>query len=121
MEDLMSFVKLAALFAFAIGFTAVHAEDIVEFHIPAGTNNQAYNTLDTALVVNVGQTLRVYNDDSVAHRVHTNGIPCAHGDTMAPGGFWDCNIESVHSAKAKDIYDHNFGPNAQFYIEAISQ
>ena len=44
----------------------------------------------------VGQTLRIYNDDNVSHRLHTNGVPFQHpsADT-APGTFSDFELHNV--------------------------
>ena len=41
----------------------------IEFHIPAGTGLGPWNTRDHAVMGMVGQTLRIYNDDNVNHRL----------------------------------------------------
>ena len=58
----------------------------VEFHIPAGTGLGPWNTRDQPVMGVVGQALRIYNDDNVNHRLHTDGVPFPHpaADT-APG------------------------------------
>jgi len=95
--------------------------DIVVFRIPAGTNNQPWNTLGTAVRVFVGQTLRIINDDTVNHRLHTGGSPCPHQPASSPpGGFYDCVIASAVNAAAGSLYDHNFGNNAKFYVNAYN-
>src|SRR5689334_18993767 len=43
----------------------------IEFHISAGTGAGPWNTADHSVVGIVGQTLRIFNDDAVAHRLHT--------------------------------------------------
>ena len=47
----------------------------IVFHIPGGTGNQPWTTLEHAIVATVGDTLRIVNDDTVPHRLHTSGIP----------------------------------------------
>ena len=92
---------------------------VVEFHIPAGTASNPWNTRDHAVTGVVGQTLRIYNDDNVNHRLHTdNGAPFQHpGADTAPGTFSDFVL-----AKPVDLdalpgpYDHDFGPPARFWI-----
>lgn len=93
--------------------------DIVEFHIAAGTGDGPWNTFDNPIVVKVGQTLRFINDDSVPHLMHTNGSPCPHGARdILPGETGDCVISSPHNSGDEDLYDHEFGPDAQIYIQA---
>ncbi len=41
---------------------------IVEFHIPPGTANSAWNTREQAVVATVGDSLRIVNDDAVPHQ-----------------------------------------------------
>jgi hypothetical protein len=55
--------------------------NVVEFHIKPGTGAKGYNTAATAVTVKVGQTLRLFNDDTVVHRLHTSGAPCPHQPT----------------------------------------
>lgn len=104
--------------------TGAHADellpsDVVEFHIPAGTGEGPWNSFDNPIVVKVGQTLRFVNDDSAPHRIHTDGTPCPHGSkTFATGETYDCVISSAHNSGDEDLYDHNYGPDAQIYIQA---
>jgi hypothetical protein len=53
--------------------------NVVIFRIKAGTGKASWNTEATEVDVKVGQVLRIVNDDSVPHRLHTNGKPCPHG------------------------------------------
>lgn len=78
---------------------------IVEFRIPKGTGNGAWNTAATPAKFKVGQTLRIYNDDTVIHQMHTNGAPCPHGDVIQPGAYGDCVASRAYSGSA--LYDHN--------------
>lgn len=95
--------------------------DIVEFHIPAGTGNGPWNSLRTAVHVVVGQTLRIINDDSVPHRLHTSGAPCPHQpNTSAPGEYFDCVVTRPVEAARGSTYDHIAGTNAKFYVEAVA-
>jgi hypothetical protein len=114
-------VRLALALLATASFMAVsHADDqIVPFHIKAGTGDGAWNTPDNPVVVKVGQVLRLYNDDSISHFLHTDGSPCPHGShPFAPGEYYDCVIQSAHDAGDDDLYDHDQGPDAQFYVQA---
>jgi hypothetical protein len=113
-------MRVAALaFALIASPLFAQADDIVPFHIPAGTAGSPWNTANNPVVVTVGQTLRIYNDDSVVHFLHTPGAPCPHGtNEFGPGQYYDCVISLPHNASDDDIYDHNYGPDAQFYIQA---
>lgn len=95
------------------------AGKIVEFRIPAGTGGKSWNSPDNPVVVNVGDTLRIFNDDSVAHFLHTNGKPCGHGSgPFAQGKYYDCVVAYAYDQADQDLYDHNYGPEAQFYVQA---
>jgi predicted CopG family antitoxin len=90
----------------------------VEFHIPAGTGPGSWNSRDHAVMGVVGQTLRIYNDDSVNHRLHTNGIPFQHPDAdTAPGTFSDFVLHDIFDLDTNPgLYDHDFGESARFWI-----
>lgn len=94
--------------------------NIVEFRIKAGTAKQPWNTAATMVEVKVGQTLRIFNDDTVTHRLHTGGAPCPHGANFAPGASYDCVVtKALDPAKtAGATYDHIAGPTALFYLKA---
>ena len=66
----------------------------------------------------VGQVVRIFNDDSVPHRLHTNGIPCLHGSDIAPGSSWDCETDTAYDPDVDGaIYDHNYGPGSVFWLK----
>jgi hypothetical protein len=91
---------------------------LIEFHIPAGTGGNPWNTRDTAVQGVVGQTLRIHNDDNVPHRLHTSGAPFPHAanDTL-PGTFSDVVLTQPYGLDTMPgIYDHNFGQTARFWI-----
>lgn len=92
---------------------------VVEFRIPAGTNNGPWNTLAAPVNVRIGQILRIINDDSVPHRLHTGGAPCPHQPSnSAPGASFDCVVTRAIVPTNGGTYDHNFGTGARFYINA---
>jgi len=93
---------------------------IVTFRIPAGTGAGAWNTQQAPVVAMVGDTLRVVNDDAVAHGLHTGGVPFPHPVTdIAPGASADFVLQSAFNEQAvtQPLYDHDFGPPAQFWIQ----
>ena len=88
----------------------------IEFHISAGTGAGPWNTADSSVVGIVGQTLRIFNDDAVAHRLHTDGSPFPHpASNIAPGSFADYPLQSPCDG-ATNLYDHDHGPAARFWI-----
>lgn len=96
------------------------AGDIVEFHIPLGTKLKPWNTPETVVEVRVGQTLRIVNDDTVVHRLHTNDDrPCLHQpESSRPGEFYDCLIINTADPEVDLMYEHNVGSSARFYVRA---
>lgn len=99
------------------------------FRVKAGTGPSPWNTMASEIELFVGQTLRVFNDDSINHQLHVdrfntnadlNARPCAHqAAAMAPGGFYDCVVTKAYDpAIHPNIYDHLAGPNARFYLRA---
>ncbi len=93
----------------------------VEFRIPAGTGSAAWNTRELAVAVNVGDTLHIVNDDTVHHRLHTDGKPCPHGPEVLPGAAFDCVISRTFDpATDGSLYDHYVGSRAAFWVKAIA-
>lgn len=88
----------------------------VEFHIPAGTGAGAWNTQASPVVATVGDTLRIFNDDAVPHRLHTDNVPFPHpsGD-IPPGVSADFLLTDPFTGVAP-LSDHDFGPSARFWI-----
>ena len=107
-----------ALLAVLSAVTLVQAADsLVEFHIRKGTGEGAWNTPQTLLDLKVGQTLRIINDDTVPHRLHTFGRPCPHQpEDSQPGEFYDCGLADSVDPRVEVLYDHNFGERARFYL-----
>lgn len=99
---------------------ASHPEpaDAIVFHIPAGTGNQPWNTPESAIVATVGNMLRIVNDDTLPHRLHTSGIPFPHPSSdILPGQAADFVLEAPFDPGASQpLYDHNAGSDAQFWI-----
>jgi hypothetical protein len=93
--------------------------NIVEFRIKAGTGTQPWNTANEMVVAKVGQTIRITNDDTVTHRLHTNGAPCPHGSNFGPGESMDCVVTRAFDGAARGpLYDHIVGESAAFYVTA---
>lgn len=95
----------------------VNTDTRVVFRIPQGTNTGPWNSTASPALVFVGQTLRICNDDTVNHQLHTGGSPCAHqGSAMARGQFYDCVIANANTA---GMYDHIHGTGATFSVQAL--
>lgn len=100
----------------------VAVPEIVEFRIAPGTGSGPWNTFENPVRIRLGQTLRVHNDDSVAHTIHANGAPFPHGNRIAPGSFRDHLIvrPSEPSAGSPRLYEHTAGRSAAFWVFATS-
>jgi hypothetical protein len=88
--------------------------NIVEFRIKAGTGQGPWNTQQTPIVAKVGQTIRLINDDSIQHQLHTNGRMCPHGDLFGPGETYDCKVQGINAGQ---LYDHNYERTGKVYFQ----
>jgi hypothetical protein len=100
----------------------------VDFRIPSGTGMTGnWNTAQNPIVVFVGQTLRIQNDDTIAHAIHTNGAPFPHGQDISAGGMSDYTVATTYNsdpspAGTGPLYDHlyqNQNPRPNIYIYAL--
>jgi len=91
----------------------------VVFRIPSGTGGRAWNDGSGRVIAKVGDTLRIINDDSVGHRLHTSGRPFPHPDTdIFPGGSADFVLQTPFDPSADGpLSDHDQGPQAIFFLE----
>ena len=92
----------------------------VVFHIPSGTARGAWNDRP-GVVAKVGDILRIINDDSIAHRLHTSGRPFPHpeGDIF-PGATADFVLQTPFDSGADGaLFDHVHGPQALFFLEVV--
>lgn len=71
----------------------------------------------------VGDTLRISNDDSVAHRLHTSGRPFPHpANDIFPGQTADFVLLTTYDPDAEGpLVDHDQGPLSQFWIRVVAQ
>lgn len=91
---------------------------IVNFNITAGTARNSWNTQATMVETFIGQTLRLTNQDTIAHQLHTGGRPFAHGQSIAAGTNRDMRVAQAYTAANGNLYDHIAGANARFYMIA---
>src|SRR3954466_224593 len=92
--------------------------NVVEFHIPAGTGHGPWNTPAQAVTAHVGDVLRIVNDDSVPHRLHTDGAPFPHpAADIAPSQSADyLLLTPLQPGDGHVLYDHESGPAASFSL-----
>ena len=92
---------------------------IVTFHIASGTGRGPWNDGSGRVIAKVGDTLRIINDDSVAHRLHTSGRPFPHPDAdIFPGATADFVLQTPFDPSADGpLVDHDQGPQALFFLE----
>lgn len=95
----------------------------VDFFITNGTGSDAWNSRDEPVVIYVGQILRVFNDDSRDHQIHSpDDGPFPHGNRIAPGAFATYEIEApLEIGDRATLYDHNDGPSAAFWVMALER
>jgi hypothetical protein len=91
----------------------------VIFHIPGGTGRGPWNDGSGRVVAKVGDILRIINDDSVAHRLHTSGRPFPHPEAdIFPGGTADFVLQTPFDPSTDGpLSDHDQGPQALFFLE----
>jgi predicted CopG family antitoxin len=100
-----------------------HGPTVVPFHIAAGTDAHAWNSPDDPVTASVGDTLRIFNDDSVPHRLHTDGVPFTHpASDIQPGTSADYVLTAPFSSAAGHIlYDHDHGVEAAFWLTVLAK
>lgn len=94
---------------------------LVEFHIAAGTDHGPWNTPAQPVTAHVGDVLRIVNDDTVPHRLHTDGAPFAHpAADIAPGQSADYTLQTpIQPGDGHVLYDHDSGPAATFSLVVL--
>lgn len=108
--------------AVAVDLCGASNSSRTNFRIAPGTGANPWNTAASPVVVFVGQTLRVCNDDSVNHQLTTGGSGCANqGAPMANGQIYDCVIANRNNVNAttgnfNGFFDTIAGTNAAFYV-----
>lgn len=95
----------------------------VIFHIKDGTGSGPWNDGSGMVVATVGDTLRIVNDDSAAHRLHTSGRPFAHPESdIFPGQTADFVLMTTYDPDAEGpLVDHDQGLGAQFWIRVVAR
>lgn len=94
----------------------VAEEALVVFTIPAGAGASDWNTGENPVEMTVGDTLRLVNKDTVAHRLHTDGAPFPHQAEPLPSG---ASVDLVTSEPfTGSLYCH-LHPSSQFWIEVL--
>ncbi len=93
---------------------------IVEFQISPGTGGGAWNTSADAVVVYVGQVLRITNFDDRDHTMHAaDNAAVDHGNTIRPGQSEDHVVTSPQPVGTEArMWDHGEGRAAAFWVEA---
>ena len=97
-----------------------HEPQIVEFHIAAGTGHGPWNTSETRVIAKVGDTLRIWNDDTEPHQPQSDGgTPYSQPESsIAPGSSADFSLRSpFQPGPGHQLYDHVNGPGAEFWLE----
>lgn len=100
----------------------VAEQALVVFRILAGTGAGDWNTAETTVTARVGDVLRLVNDDSMSHRLHTDGAPFPHQvDELMPGEWEDFVLQSAYdSGPEPPLYCHVHGPTSEFWIDVIA-
>jgi hypothetical protein len=95
----------------------------VIFRIVNGTGSLAWNARDAAVAATVGDTLRIVNDDSIPHRLHTDGRPFSHpANDIPPNQTADFLLMTAFSPEIDGpLTDHDYGLQAQFWIRVAAR
>ncbi len=96
--------------------------NVVEFHIPHGTGGGPWNTAAQPVTAHVGDVLRVVNDDTVPHRLHTDGTPFPHPTAdIPPSQAADYILKTpLQPGNGHVLYDHDSGPAASFSLVVLA-
>jgi len=94
----------------------------VVFRIPSGAGGGPWNDGSSRVIAKVGDTLRIINDDSVPHRLHTSGRPFAHpAADILPGASADFVLQTPFDPNTDGpLTDHDQGPQALFFLEVTA-
>lgn len=95
---------------------------VVTFVVQPGTGAKAWNTPETKLTLHVGDTLRVVNQDTVDHAIHTGGKPFPHTryPYIKPGESQDHKVTDVWDLeKNGPLYDHFYQEAGFIYLEVL--
>jgi hypothetical protein len=135
----LGWVALSVLLSVAFLSGTSNAAQVFVTTIPDGWGAQSWNTPETMIRLNVGDTWRIKNlDESAKHTLHTPGQPCPHGGTyvydstgkvvetgenfnsIPVGGWLDCVLETTldNSNGDEQVWDHfqYDGTNGKVYI-----
>ena len=89
----------------------------VEFHL-SRNGRSIWNDGSSMVVATVGDTLRIVNDDTRPHRLHTTGRPFPHpASDIFPGQTADFVLQTTYNPDAEGpLPDHQEGTQAVFWI-----
>jgi SeqA protein N-terminal domain len=94
----------------------------VEFHLRR-SGGSIWNDGSSMVMAKVGDTLRIVNDDTKAHRLHTTGRPFPHpASDILPGETADFVLRTTYNPSAEGpIPDHLEGTQAVLWIRVDPQ
>jgi plastocyanin len=99
----------------------VAEEALWVFKIKDGTSASDWNTEATTVEAQVGDTLRIVNNDMMAHRPHTDGDPFPNPSKSIPaGGSADYELTTAYDSNDEHtLYCAIHGPSSQFWIDVV--
>ncbi len=101
----------------------VAEEALVVFKIKSGTSSGAWNTEASTVDARVGDTLRITNNDMMAHRPHTEGDPFPNpgaSESIEPGESRDYVLETAYdSSPGHTLYCAIHGQASHFWIDVV--
>lgn len=97
----------------------------VEFLIKVGTQNSDWNTKEAIVNVQVGDTLKIVNQDSISHALHTDDAPFKHTKAIKPNSSVNIKVLAPYSSeKSGPLRDHeseaSFWINSTAVVDAVS-
>ena len=89
---------------------------IVTFNIMKDAEMADWNTKETMIMLKVGDVLKLVNNDTVVHAMHTNGSPCSHTPDIEPGESYNAKMTSTYNPmKMGPLYDH-YHSGSKFWL-----
>lgn len=93
----------------------VNDQGEVVFRIKQGTGTGAWNSPEDPIIIRPGSTLRIYNDDSTSHTIHTNSF--SNGRLPRHGCEARYQLSNVPSQGVACKFGSNLKPTGEGFLD----
>lgn len=92
--------------------------NLVTYTIVNGHGSAPWGSLSNPIRGVVGQVLRIINNDSSNHQIHTAGNPFNHTEGIGSNTMMDFTLlrPITTTSITPSTYEHNFGPSSPIYF-----